>query len=264
MNKYFLVAKNTIDEYLVYRLNFVMWRVRNVVRLLVVYFLWSAILHTRPNVFGYSESTMLTYILGISVIGSLVFATRTQEIGNDINEGILSNYLVRPMSYFGYVLGRDLADKLFNLSFATIEFFLLLVFLQPPLFVQTKISFLFLTLASIVIANALYMLVSILLGFIAFWSPETWGPRFLFFIFLEFFAGGLFPLDILPKPIFQALQLLPFNYLLFFPMKVYLGQLANAEIMLGFLVSGIWLGTLWAVIKYIWLVGLKSYTAVGR
>lgn len=264
IKKYLLVAQNTIDEYLIYRLNFVMWRVRNVVRLLVVFFLWSAILHSRPSVFGYSESSMLTYILGISVIGSFVFATRTQDIGNDINEGILSNYLIRPMSYFGYVLGRDVADKIFNLCFAIGEFLLLFILLKPPLFVQMDVSPLLLTLGSIIIANTLYMLISILLGFIAFWSPETWGPRFIFFMLLDFFAGGLFPLDILPQPVYQALKLLPFNYLIYFPMKIYLGQLSMTEILIGLIISLVWIFSLWVVVKSVWTLGLKTYTAVGR
>ncbi len=264
MNKYLQVARNTIDEYLTYRLNFIMWRVRSVLRILIVYFLWSSIFSSHQKILGYEKSQMLTYIVGISIIWALVFATRTQDIATDINEGKLSNYLLQPMSYFNFLLGRDLADKLFNLGFALIELTLLVIILKPAIFLQTNLIILCLTLASLIVSNALYILISILLGFIAFWSPETWGPRFLFFMVLDFFAGSFFPLDILPPAFYIIIQFSPLSYLIFFPMKIYLGQLTSSQITTGFGISIAWVLVLSLLARNVWKIGLRSYTAVGR
>ena len=42
-SKYFGIAKVSWQNGFVYRLNFVMWRLRNVIQLLTVYFLWLAV-----------------------------------------------------------------------------------------------------------------------------------------------------------------------------------------------------------------------------
>lgn len=264
MNKYLIVAKNTWDETLTYRLNFVMWRVRNVFQLLTIYFLWSSILAQNTNLLGYSQSFMLTYILGTSLISSIAISSRSYGIGDEINSGNLSNFLIKPINYFFYWFAKDLGDKTMNILFSILELTIIFIFLHPPVFIQTNIFFIFLFIASLVIALILYFFFNILLGFIGFWSPEIWAPRFIFIILLNFFGGILFPLDILPKSVFYVLQGLPFTYILYFPLKIYLGQLSHIEIYRGLLISCIWIGFMYWIVKFIWIKGLRIYTAYGR
>ena len=108
MHKYFVVASNTWNEILTYRLSFFMWRLRTLLQLLTVYFLWVALIPHGQSLFAYSHTQMLTYVIGTSVISAIVFSTRTHEIGENINSGSLSSMLLKPMSYFGYWLSRDI------------------------------------------------------------------------------------------------------------------------------------------------------------
>lgn len=264
MKKYLLVAKNTWAETFTYRLNFVMWRFRVILQLLTIYFLWYAITITGNNVFGYQRAQILTYILGTSLINSFVFASRSYGVGDEINEGSLSNYLVRPINYFMYNFAKDLGDKAVNIVFSAIELTILYLILRPQLFLQTNLILIALTTVSVLIALILYFYLNFLIGFIAFWSPEVWAPRFIFMIIITFFAGGLFPLDILPAKIFAIFNLLPFTYLLYFPLKIYLGQLPMSQIISGIGISLIWLLTIYLVVKFVWMQGLKVYTAWGK
>lgn len=264
MNKYLQIAKLTWDETFVYRLNFVMWRVRVVLQILTLYFLWSALIPTGASLFGYDQSSMLTYILGTSLISSIVLSSRSNAVGDEINSGNLSNFLLRPINYFLYWFARDVGDKAMNIIFSIIELTVLFVILKPPLFIQTESFYLLLTIVAIVLALIMYFFFNFLLGLIGFWSPEVWAPRFIFIILLNFFAGGLFPLDILPKFIFSAFQLLPFTYLLYFPIKIYLGQLTIIETFTGIMISLVWTLALYIIVQYVWRKGLKIYTAQGR
>ncbi len=264
MKKYILIAKNTCSEILTYRLNFVMWRVRTVFQFLTVYFLWLAVLPEKARIGDYTQALMLTYILGTSLISSIVFSTRTVDIGEEINEGNLSNFLLRPVNFFLYFVARDAGDKAMNISFAIFELTILFLILKPPFFIQTDLLFILLFIIAIFFALIMYFFVSVLLGFIGFWSPEVWGPRFIFFMLISFFAGGLFPLDILPKAVFKVFELLPFFYFLYFPLKIYLGQLATSQILTGFLVSSFWVFILYKTVQLVWIKGLRVYTAVGR
>ncbi len=247
-----------------YRLNFVLWRVRWVIQRLVVYFLWWAIFSNRQEIFGYTQSTMLTYILVSNIIGTIVLGTTTMSIGNMINSGELSNFLIRPLSFFRYFIARDIGDKLMNVSFSIVEVLLLFALLRPPIAAPTNPLIWVWFLVAVAIGIAMYFLFSFLLGLLGFWSADIWAPRFLSFVIMEFFAGGLFPLDILPTPLFALSQSLPFSYFLYFPLKVYLGQLSSTAVVQGLMIGILWCVGFWYLVSIVWKKGLRVYTAEGR
>lgn len=235
-----------------------------VMQLLVTYFLWWAIFSNRQEFFGYTQSMILTYILLSSIVRTVVLGTTTMEIGSIINQGDLSNYLIRPIKFLRFYMAQDIADKFLNLSFAVVEVTVLFFILRPQIFIQTNLAYLLFTGVTIVIGTVLYFYFSFLLGLLGFWTPDVWAPRFLSFVVMEFFAGGLFPLDILPKPLFMLSQALPFFYFIYFPLKVYLGQLSFQMIAQGLLIGAAWIGGLWLIANLAWQKGLKVYTAEGR
>lgn len=264
MKKYWIITKNTWNEILVYRLNFIMWRVRVVLQLLTLYFFWLAVTPQNTKIFGYSQQLIITYIIGTFLVGAITLSSRTSEIGENINNGDLSIFLIRPINYFFYWFSRDLGDKAMNITFSLTELTLIFLVLHPPLFLQTNFSYLVLSLVSILLAIILFFLIGALIGFIGFWSPEVWAPRFIFYVLLNFFAGMIFPLDILPKTIFSVFQLLPFPYLIYFPIKIYLGQITTFEISKGLSISIVWIFIMFFIVRYVWMKGLKAYTAQGR
>ncbi len=264
MNKYLRVARNTWEETLTYRFNFLMWRIRTVVILLSIYFLWHSVIPQGSTLFGYTQNMMLTYILLTSITNAFVTSTRTYEIGDEINRGDLLNYLIKPINYFLYWFSKDIGDKAMNIIFSAAELTILFLIIKPPIFIQTNLVFVGFFIASISFAIVLYFFINILLGLIGFWSPEVWAPRFIFTIILGFFAGNYFPLDILPTPIFKIFEALPFSYLIYFPIKIYLGQVPIAEIIRGFLIMLLWTVIFFSSVLFVWKKGLKAYSAQGR
>lgn len=264
MKKYIRAARNTWEEAFSYRFNFLIWRVRNVILLISMYFLWLAVLPEGTDLFGYDQSSMLTYILLTSIVGAVVTSNRSYAIGQEINDGNLSNFLLQPINYFAYWFSRDIGDKLMNLIFSIVEIALIFIIIKPPFYFQTSLDFILFFIVSIILAIILYFFINILLGMIGFWSPDVWAPRFIFWILVGFFAGQYFPLDILPPTIYEIFKLLPFSYLIYFPIKVYLGQLSYNEIFYGFLITFVWIIIFAFIVNIVWKKGLKSYTAVGK
>ena len=247
-----------------YRVSFMIWRMRSVLQLLTLYYLWFSITTKSTTFFHYSQSQLLTYVFGSSIAVAVIFSTRTTEVANDINEGSLSNFLIRPMSYFTYVFARDIGDKLFNCLCSLFELILLVLLLKPNLFLQTNYLSILGTIFAIGLGVINYFLIGFLIGAIGFWSSETWGPRFIFGQILGFLSGGLFPLDILPKPLFTFVQLLPFPYLQYFPLKIYLGQITGLQTIVGFFISALWTVFLSLLLRAVWSKGVKQYGAYGR
>jgi ABC-2 type transport system permease protein len=264
MKKYWQVLRSTWDEMTTYRFNFAMWRVRNVIQLLTVYFLWLTVIPQNGSLFGYSRPQMLTYILLGLLFGSIVLSTRTQEIGENIDSGDVSNFLVKPFNFFRYWFARDIGDKLFNISFAVCELVILYFILKPPIFLQTDPAILAFTGVAVIIAILINFFIGCLLGMIAFWSPEVWAPRFIFFILISFFSGGFFPLDIFPQWAQNIFKFSPLTYLQYFPIKLYLGMLQQEQIVTGLLISGFWVVLLFFATQMVWRRGLKIYSSQGK
>lgn len=258
------MAKGIAAQMFLYRTNFFLWRGRQVMQVIVIYFLWLAVLPSNTNVGEYTQSVMLTYILTAWIVGMIVYSTRTVSVADDINNGELTNKLLQPTNYFLSWFAIDMGDKFMNVGLSLIEFIILFLILRPPFYFQTNIQILLLATLSVINAVIVYFFFNLLLGFIAFWSPEVWAPRFIFTIVISFFSGGLFPLDLLPKNVYQFFEYLPFTYLLYFPTKVYLGQMDYLSLYKGIVISLIWIILLYMIVQYMWTQGLKSYTAHGR
>lgn len=241
-----------------------MWRVRNLLQLLTLYFLWISIIPPQTELFGYNHSLILTYVLGASFVVSIVLSSRSHEVGDHINRGDLSTFLMRPINYFMFWFARDMGDKALNILFSFTELTLFFLILRPPIFIQTEPLYIISFFLALFLALILYFLINLLIGFLGFWSPETWAPRFILFILINFFAGSLFPLDILPKGIFTVFQLSPFPYLLYFPVKIYLGQQTLQGLFFGFLMASLWIVGIYFILKSVWIRGLRIYTAYGR
>lgn len=266
MKKYLTVFAISWQNEFIYRLNFILWRLRNVLRLLMTYFLWSGIFVSNQNVFGYSQPQMLTYVFMVLIVSTLVLSSPSGDnIGGEISNGDLSNYLVKPISYIKYWFTRDISSKLLNIIFALVEVTVLWFFLHPNIQLPSQIVNLIGFLISLSSAVVLAYFVNISARFITFWTPEnTWGIAFVMMVLVEVLAGGIFPLDILPDKIETLLQFTPFPYFLYYPVAIFVGKVGGLEIVRILGQSLLWLVVMHFVTKTLWSRGLRVYGAEGR
>ncbi|MBI2103398.1 hypothetical protein HYT59_00170 [Candidatus Woesebacteria bacterium] len=80
MYKYLQVFKISFQQEFAYRLNFIMWRLRNVMQIFLVFFLWSTIFSdNQKEFFGYNRDKILTYVFGILILRALVLSARIKK-----------------------------------------------------------------------------------------------------------------------------------------------------------------------------------------
>ena len=267
MRKYLAIFKISFAQEFAYRLNFIMWRVRNVMQIFLIFFLWSSVFSDPTRVvFGYDKGRILTYVFGILIIKAIVLSARTVEVAGEISSGDLTNFLLKPVSYFKYWFTRDLSSKALNLSFAAVETTILYFILKPPFFIQTDIAQISAFVLSLALAVILFFGLLFLSNLITFWMPEQgWSAQFLVIVIItDFLSGGVFPLDILPLALQRILYGLPFPYLLFFPLQVYLGKISGSAMWGGILIAMAWALVLMAGMNFVWNKGIRKYEAVGR
>ncbi|RJR25162.1 hypothetical protein C4578_01865, partial [Candidatus Microgenomates bacterium] len=244
--------------------NFFLWRFRNFVSFFALVIFWLAIYGVGENVFGYEKSQMITYLIGIAFLRSLVLASRSFEISRHIRRGELSRYLLWPLSINSFWFGRDLADKSINLIFAFFEIGLvILIFKLNLYFPQSPANWIFF-IVLVLLSTLLYYFLSFCISILAFWTEDVWATRWLLgIIFLEFLSGAFFPLDILPGWLSRVVYFTPFPYLVFFPLKIWLGQVAIGESFRVLAITIFWLGLFYFLSSYLWKKGFRKYGAYG-
>lgn len=262
MQKYLSLFGITLQEIFAYRLNMIMWRVRQIFVFLIPFFIWKSVLGGGGEIYGYSFSAIMTYLFGTTILRSLVMGSRTIDLGWMINSGALTIPLMRPINIFSFFFVRDLADKLFNLGFMFFELPLIYFIFHPPIFLQTNPLVLLYAVCSTLLAILIYFFINVIFGSLAFWSRDVWAPRFLLMVVMEFSSGAMFPLDMLPNVWQKILHFTPFPYLLYAPLKIYLGT--DSIMFTHLLVSLVWVIILGFLAKLIWRKGIKSYEAEGR
>jgi len=265
-NKYIQVAKVSLSQELAYKTSFIMGRLRSLLTIFLLFFLWDAVYRFGDNtVFGITRTQMLTYIFGVLMVKAVVASSKITSLSGEISTGNLTNYLLKPISIFKIYFARDMGLKSLNLILAFFEALLVYLILKPKLFIQTEFIYLILFFLFLVMGILIYFFFLALVSMIPFWMPEqTWPPVFLFLTISELMSGALFPLDILPSFLRTLFYLTPFPYLLYVPLQVYLGRFGMGLIFQAVLVYGFWLGASYLLFSFGWKRGIKLYRAEGR
>lgn len=263
MKKYFAIFKISWGKELSYRFNFMLARLRNIIILLLLYFVWLNLSAASGKFAGYSADELMTYVIIVNIMRSLIFGSQSRELAAEINEGIFSKYLSQPLNHFWYGFWRELAPRIINFISALIECLIFYLIFRPRLLAPDSIVAMGLFTLSIILAIFLYFLLSYLISLLAFWSREAMGPRFLFEWLLEFSSGAYFPLSILSGMLLTGLSILPFYYLVYFPAMIFLERLSAAEIIIGFAWQSIWLILIGLAVRLIYGKGLKHYSGEG-
>jgi ABC-2 type transport system permease protein len=182
----------------------------------------------------------------------------------DIQEGGLSAYLLKPISYLRLIFYSELSYRLLNgfLGFLLLSGLLLFF---PTLFSFTKRFDLFL-LSCIVLVCAFFLtfIFKMVVGLLAFWMTEVRGAFEAVEVMIVIFSGTLMPLAFMPQWLDAIAHVLPFSYMVYFPVIAFEGKLSLSQFGQVIGMQFFWIGVLSFLYRIMWSKGLKKYTAVGQ
>ncbi|MBM3847080.1 MAG: hypothetical protein FJ405_12455 [Verrucomicrobia bacterium] len=265
MGKYWRVLNIGIQNTLSYRVNFLFRALFGLIPLAAIISVWKTIYGQGQDKIGaYTLSMMVSYYLVVTLTDMLTAVAEDDwQIAADIREGRISQFLLKPIDYQTYRLTLFTSGRLIYsaVAFLPVAAF---VWLQREHFVMPSNLEGYAAFGiSIVLTALLQFFISYSMALLAFWLQEV--STFIFIAYaMEYLAGGhLFPLDILPAPLFQALMLTPFPYQLYFPVNVYLGKVQGTELWLGLCIQAAWTVAAYFLARWVWSRGVRRYEAVG-
>ena len=98
---------------------------------------------------------------------------------------------------------------------------------------------------------------------LAFWATRADALLALQDALVFLLAGQVAPTVLLPEVMRRIANILPFRYMLGFPVEILTGQLKVAEIATGFIYQVGWLAVALFLFGILWRQGVRHYAAVG-
>ncbi len=248
-----------------YRMDFLLSMVSALWPIFIQYYLWKSIYAGtgQQSMFGYTYAQMITYVIIANVVQRLTRTGFEYDMNDDIKNGGLDKYIVRPIGYFQYCmasfLGRRYAQLLVTLvAMAVVIVAVNLVYggVVAPL---NALYF----IATLLLAFVLNFIVFFCVGMLAFTLSEI--GFFYEAVRIVFIAmsGGIFPLDVFGPVVSKVLAFLPFKYTVNFPVDVLSGRVTGIELLAGFGLQILWIALLALLSVRLWKRGVNKYISAG-
>jgi len=214
---------------------------------------------------GWTYPQIASYYLLAIIIGVLLMCHHEKVIGTvDIQEGGLTAYLLKPFSYFWIKFFNELSYRLIEGIFA-VGILIIFIHFFSSLFVFTQ-SLVILLLSVVVAIGALFLsfLFKSIFGLFAFWMTDARGAYETADVVMLILSGTLMPISFFPQWLEQITYLLPFPYIIYFPIIAFEGKLSLLEISQVLGMQLVWILLFVFIYQQLWRSGVKKYTGVGQ
>jgi ABC-2 type transport system permease protein len=266
MKKYYLVFINTIQKAMTYRMRILTYALMNALTPGIMIIIWTKHYGDGRSVGNFTLPYLVTYY-SIMVVVSLFISKVEVNVKEDIKEGELANFVIRPFNYIKYRFFWEIAWYVVKIGLLGGPFLgALFLAVSRFDFPFLELSFghnLFFGIVSTLLAYVLSFMFSMIIGSAAFFITEISGLDNLYAIATQLFTGAALPLDFFPEAITEILKFTPFNFMASFPVRVFLGDFAVNEIWQGLGIQIGWIVIGYLIYRFMWKMGIKKFSAVG-
>jgi ABC-2 type transport system permease protein len=266
------ILRICLEERLVYRGDFALGTLMRFLPIVTQIFLWHAVFQARGDepLQGYAYHQFVAYYL-LTMVGRMFSSMPglSSGIARQIRQGEIKKFLVQPVDMLGFMLLNRVAHKLAYYSVAAgpfaLVFFLCRGYFQdlPPEAATHSVTTACAFVASLLLGFVLGFYLEATLGLVGFWWLEISSLLFVYMLFSFFLSGHMFPLDMLPEPWHSLVDLLPLQYLAYFPAAVFLGKISGPALAQHLAVEVGWIALFILASRVLYHRGLKRYSGFG-
>ena len=227
---------------------------------LISLFVWYTAASTQP-IDGLTQNDFVTYYLLFILVNQLTYSQTNWTVGDAIRNGDMNGLLLRPLSPLFSTVASEVAGKAVYMVFVIPAVVVLALIFHPtlhPALLQTL---------AFILALALAWLLRFFWGYwlalLAFWATQANALLGIQDALIFLLAGQVAPVALLPGPLGVLAQVLPFRYMISFPIEILLGHLNPTAELAGFVYQIGWLCATLIIFVGMWRNGVRHYTAVG-
>jgi ABC-2 type transport system permease protein len=243
-----------VAEVVAYRAEFLVWILTTNMPL-VMLALWHAVAADGP-VGRFDQPEFTAYYLGVLVVRLATSNWMAWQMSMEIRDGTLSAKLLRPINpIYAYAADHLSAVPMRILTLSPVVAIMLATSWHRVLRHDPRLVLIF--AAALVGAWLLMFFAMVLLGSIAFYVDSAMGPFELWIGVYSLFSGYLIPLEVLHGWFGRPVDVLPFRFMLAFPVETLVGLLSPGEALRQ-------LGAQWLYVVLIGVAGLRAWRAGVR
>jgi ABC-2 type transport system permease protein len=259
---YFAFLRVAIAIELQYRASSVIWLLGIVVEPVIYLAVWSAAADAQGGeIGGFGPREFAAYYLLLTLVNQITQGWHMWEFQYRVQQGQFSFLLLRPVHPIHGDLAENLAHKAV-MQVALLPMLVGLALLFRPRFELEPWS-LALFVPALALAFALRFVVEWTLALACFWTTRIMAVNQTYFAVLFFLSGRVAPVELLPASLQSAADVLPFRWMIAFPIELALGRLTAAQAATGFAAQVFWLGIAALGLAALWPRALRRFSAVG-
>ncbi|MDZ7288488.1 MAG: ABC-2 family transporter protein [candidate division KSB1 bacterium] len=254
--------KTTFASMLQYRASLAIWMIGHVLEPLVYLIVWSTVSNSSGGSVGdYTTQEFAAYFLLLMLVNHVSYTWIMYEFEYRIQHGSLSFALLKPVHPIHSDIADNISSKLITFPFMFLVAVVLSMIFHPS-FSPAPWAFA-VCIPALLLAFLVRFLLEWTLAQAAFWTTRVSAINQTYFIMILFFSGQIAPLSLLPSPIRIVAALLPFKWVIGFPIELLLGRVGPGEALAGLGVQAVWLLISLVLVRVVWRAGVRIYSAVG-
>jgi len=255
-------ARMGFIDTLAYRLRYYTGIVTYFIYVSVYYFIWRAIFANSSHIEGFDFAQILTYISIGWIIRSFYYNNIDQDLAAQVTEGSLVVNLIKPVNVQVLMMARALGESVFRLALLTVPTTVVL-FLVYPVRRPASLSHFAAFLVSSILSFFIVAGINFAVGTLAIRLKSILGLLRAKYFLLELFSGLLLPISFFP-PIFQKmLAAMPFQYISYIPVLLYLGKISGMKIFEQLALQLFWVVAMLALGHVMWRWSSRKITIQG-
>jgi len=228
----------------------------------IYYFIWKAIFAHGDRIAGFDFSQILTYVAVGWIIRSFYFNNIDQEMAQQVLEGKLAMDLIKPVNLQSMYVAQAFGESLFRLALLTAPTAVVLIAIYRLRRPQTATAFLAF-FVSVIFSFFIVAAINFAVGTLAIRLKSILGLLRAKYFLLELFSGLLLPISFFPHPFQIILQALPFQYISYIPVLLYLGKIQGVGIARALGWQLFWVVAMLALGHVMWQWSSRKITIQG-
>jgi ABC-2 type transport system permease protein len=236
---------------LAYRLRYYTGIVTYFIYVSVYYFIWKAIFLNSARIEGFDFGQILTYIAVGWIIRSFYFNNIDQDLANQVTEGALVMNLIKPVNLQMMLTAQALGQSVFRLALLTVPTAAVLLLVYPLRRPAGALHFLAFVV-SVIFSFFIVAGINFAAGTLAIRLKSILGLLRAKFFVLDLFSGLLIPISFFPHYCQVALAAMPFQYISYVPVLLYLGKINGLAIFRALSIQLFWVAAMLALGGAMW------------
>jgi ABC-2 type transport system permease protein len=254
--------KTTLAMMFAYRAALLIWMIGQVLEPLVYLVVWSIVANNSGGSVGdYSTREFAAYYIILMLVNQITYTWIMYEFEYRIRQGDFSFYLLKPVHPIHSDIADNISSKLITTPFMVLVAVILTFMFHPV--ISTPGWAIALLFPVILLAFSIRFLLEWTLALTAFWTTRVGAANQLYFVVLLFLSGQFAPLTLFPRPIQIVAYILPFRWIIGYPIDLVTGRLTPSETFIGLGAQAVWLIAAYFIFRLVWKSGVRVYSAVG-